>query len=187
MFKLLDAANLKAVEALERLSTITGSDPPEGDDVELLPCRFRIDGHLYGAFVTEQQRDRIRAAICEGTAKHVLEVVAFDIICNHLYAAANQMYTILEAALKFQPLSGVTAPPAGLKGAVPAALTGGCQFKDGNCQPNCSPPLCKTLGGTPCGTCETGGGEGGMGGGKKPTGPKPVTPQPCPEPPATEA
>jgi hypothetical protein len=151
VFKLLEMANVEAVHTIRQAALIANSDARTAGEVDLVPCRFRIDGYKYGALMTAEQKDLIQQEIYKGgTAKDVLKLIAYDLLSDHLYAAETIVTNILIAALKNQNLMG-----AGLKQAAGPGVhpVGACKFSDGTCQENCGSALCTTLGGTPCATC----------------------------------
>lgn len=160
VFRLLEMANIEAVHTMRQVALIASSDPPGGGQITLIPCRFRIDGQDYGAMVTEDQQTLILAEIGRGTAEDVLKLIVESFLECHLYAAVELVTEILTAALRNQELSPalsayLKAFRGGEKGITPV---GACKFDNGSCQEPCGAPLCKTLGGTPCTTCEAIGG-----------------------------
>jgi hypothetical protein len=145
-FKMLEIANVEAVKIKRQVELISGADPKEGGDIELLPCRFLIDGHRYGALVTCEQQERILITAATGNGEDVLKLVAFDFLCGHLYPAIDLVKNTLIAALRNQQFKGGVGAPA-------LCSVGACKFADGSCNPCCSATLCKTLHGTPCDSC----------------------------------
>ncbi len=151
VFKLLELANLKALQIKRDVALIADTDPAENEDVVLIPCRFVIDGYQYGALMSSQQRDAIVLTIGTGTAADVLKLIAYTFLTKQLYAAAGPITDILIAALTNQTPTKVTGPPK--TAAQKTNPVGACKFADGTCQPNCGAPLCITMGGTPCASC----------------------------------
>jgi hypothetical protein len=151
VFRLLEMANVEAVHTKRQVALIANTDPPRGGDVDLVPCRFHIDGHHYGALVTGEQQDLILAKIGKGTAEDVLELIALNFLEGHLYVAVELVTEILIAALRNQDLTphlkALGVPASG------STTVGACKFADGSCQQPCGAPLCTTLGGTPCSVC----------------------------------
>jgi hypothetical protein len=169
VFRLLEMANVESVRTKREVALIANTDPRSGGDIDLVPCRFHIDGHVYGAMVTAEQQLLILAAIGQGTAEDVLKLIVENLLEGHLYVAVDLVTEILIAALRNQGLTAqLAAHLKALKGPSPDSNTvGACKFSNGTCQQPCGAPLCKTLGGTPCSSCQSlGGGSQDVGGGK---------------------
>jgi len=153
VFKLLEMANLEAVRTKRQVALVANPDPSEGGDVILTPCRFVIDGQSYGAMISAEQQALIQETIANGTAKEVLELIAYDFLIGHLYPAAQLVSNILVTALKNQAMPTETDQLRLKQTKTP--VVGACTFPNGNCQSNCGAPLCVTLGGTPCESCDS--------------------------------
>jgi hypothetical protein len=155
VFRFLEIANVEAIRAKQQLRLIAETDPQEGGDVCLLPCRFHIDGHEFGALVTEPQRDKILMTMINGTAEDVLNLISQNFLENHLYLAVNLINPILVWALTNTDQAPTLPARARAFGELAPGVqpVGACKFPNGQCQENCGAPLCKTLGGTPCGSC----------------------------------
>jgi hypothetical protein len=69
VFRLLELANVEAMHTKRQVALIANTDPQRGGDVDLVPCRFHIDGHHYGALVTGEQQDLILAKISSSMAQ----------------------------------------------------------------------------------------------------------------------
>jgi hypothetical protein len=157
VFRLLEMANVEAMKTKRQVALIANTDPRRGGDVDLVPGRFHIDGHHYGALVTTEQQDQILATIGKGTAEDVLNLIALNFLEGHLYVAVELVTTILIGALKNQDLTAqLTAQLKALTLPGPNAPTvGACKYPNGTCQQPCGAPLCLTLGGTPSTSCQS--------------------------------
>jgi hypothetical protein len=154
VFRLLELANMEAVDTLWRVVRIARTSYPNGGGVTLIPCRFAIGGHHYGAMVTEEQRDRILVVAGSGTAEDVLRLIVDEFLVGHLYTAVVHVSDTLVAALRLQslPADGKTKLP---RKSSSSSTVGACRYPDGHCQEPCGGPLCKTLGGTPADSCSS--------------------------------
>ncbi len=154
---LLEIADQEAIRAKRQLKLIFDQDAPTGNDIVLLPCRFEIEGHVYRAILTPQQRDFIVVTAHNHTLEHLLNQILEHLFEHRLYAAATHAEAILIAALRNQELpvpnpqgeGQAVAPPGPLSPSDPdaKAVAGACRFPNNECREPFGKSLCVSQGG----------------------------------------
>lgn len=158
--KILEFTDIAAVTAKRKVELIFDIDAKSGEDVTLVPSRFEVDGHVYHAMITPEQRDFITLKSQQHTLAELLDLVLTVLFENHLYRAAQMAEAILVAGLKNQEM------PVLIDGALakaiagvhlhdveaPMSLVGACQFAT-TCKEPFGKALCLSQGGTFVGSC----------------------------------
>lgn len=155
---MLEIADMEAVRAKRQLRLIFDLDAPTGTDIALLPCRFEIDGHVYRALLTPQQRDFIVLTAHDHTVRELLDKILDQLFEKQLYAAAANAEQALIAALKNEL---VHAPPVAFGypmrpngeqnepiGPGVRVQAGACRFSNGDCREPFGKSLCLSQGGS---------------------------------------